>query len=49
MEDINRQIEAIKISLQLLKATGEITQIGIDSILLGLNGLHDLLYAKIDI
>lgn len=43
MEEINRQIEAIKISLQLLKAMDEITQTGIDSILLGLDGLKDMI------
>ena len=42
MEKVNKQIEAIKVALELLKYTGEITQAGVDSVLLGLNGLNDL-------
>lgn len=43
MGKLDKQIEAIKVALQLLKATGDITQLGVDSILLGLKGLKELI------
>jgi len=43
MKEINKQIEAIKVALQLLKSMGEISQTGVDSILLGLEGMEELI------